>query len=352
MNKTPRISIKDVAKTAGVSYSTVSRALNNSPLISQDVKEKIREISHSMGYIPNALAQGLQSRLTNSIGLVVTTIADPFFVDIVYGVEDIARKNGVSVFLSTSRNDPGKEMQIIETFNRRRVDGVIVAASRLGEDYANRLEQILIPVILVNNEAVRESKNVYSVSIDDFAGAKIAVNYLINNGHRKIGYIGVKNRPRSNSRRLNGYMSALAESNITTSDEWIAINDEDGSEDFSGDMEAGYRLGEMIIKRDITAIFCYCDTVAAGTLKACREKNKKVPEEISVIGFDNNDLCDIVSPSLSTIAQPKREMGSEAMRMLVSLTRGEDVQDKVYLPELIIRESTAPLNYKYGEERI
>src|SRR5947209_4704001 len=136
-------SIQDIAQAAGVSHSTVSRALRNSPLISVDVRERIQRLAHEMGYTPNAIAQSLQTRQTSTIGLVVTSIADPFFSDVVKGVEEVTRAAGFSVFLSATHNDPDQEMAIIETFHRRRVDGNLIASSRT-TNYRQHLDHIQI----------------------------------------------------------------------------------------------------------------------------------------------------------------------------------------------------------------
>ena len=137
------ITIQDIARAAGVSHTTVSRALRDNPLISTDVRAQIQQLARDMGYIPNAIAQSLQMRRTNAIGLVVTSIADPFFSDVVKGVEEVARAANISVFLSTSHNDPEQEMAVIETFHRRRVDGVLAAASRVSEHHTERLARIM-----------------------------------------------------------------------------------------------------------------------------------------------------------------------------------------------------------------
>jgi len=147
------ISIEDIARAAGVSHSTVSRALRDNPLISADVRERIQQLAHEMGYTPNAIAQSLQRRRTSTIGLVVTSIADPFWGDVMKGVEEVARAAGFSVILSASHNDPDQEMTIIETFHRRRVDGVLVAASRITSNYRERLNRIRVPTVLINSQA-------------------------------------------------------------------------------------------------------------------------------------------------------------------------------------------------------
>ncbi|NPV87483.1 MAG: LacI family DNA-binding transcriptional regulator [Anaerolineae bacterium] len=341
-----RISIKDLAREAGVSYSTVSRALDPNPqvnqLISSEVRLRIQELAQARGYSPNALAQSLQARRTNSIGLVITSVSDPFFVDVVAGVEEMARASGISVFLAMSNNDPEQEIKVIETFNRRRVDGIIVAASRVGTEYTNRLEQIRIPVVLINNQAVGEYQNLYSVSIDDAYGARMAVTHLLALGHRRIGYIGVSNRPRSNERRFQSYYQTLSSAGIEIEPGWIAISEAMISEDFNGDIQVGrHKLPDLINAR-VTAIFCYCDTVAAGALIACRHMGITVPDQMSIVGFDDSILCQVLSPPLTTICQPKRQLGQIAMDMLLTLKAGGVVSNSVIQPTLIVRGSTAP----------
>jgi LacI family transcriptional regulator/LacI family repressor for deo operon, udp, cdd, tsx, nupC, and nupG len=337
------VSIKDIAKAAGVSYSTVSRALNDSPLISQEVRQRIQGLARSMGYTPNALAQSLLSRLTHSIGLVITTISDPFFVDVVKGIDEVAQDADFSVLLSTSNNDPEREIKIIELFNRRRVDGVIVAASRMSRDYADRLARIDIPVIMINNQAYEDQQNLYSISIDDYAGGRAAVEHLLKLGHRKIGYLGVENRPASNSLRFDGYLDAFQDWGVPVQKEWIYQGESSTSGDLAGDLQAGKSLGSMLLESGVTAVFCYCDTVAAGLLLACRECGIDVPGQLSIVGFDDNELCEIVFPPLTTIAQPKQEMGQLAMRMLLENLSGAAVKDVVVQPSLLVRGSTAQI---------
>ena len=339
----PHVSIKDIARAAGVSYSTVSRALNENPAISQEVRERVQTIAQEMGYTPNALAQSLHFRLTHSIGVVITTIADPFFADVVHGVEEIAQEADLSVFLSASNNDPEREMRIIETYARRRVDGIIVAASRIGEDYAGQLDEIRIPVIMVNNQAPDHYRNLCSISVDDYQGACLAVDHLIALGHTRIGYIGVSNRPSSNAHRLQGYTDTLEKHGIIPQSGWVGIGAATGYEDFKSDLQVGHELAPALIQNGVTGLFCYCDTVAIGALMACRKLGIPVPEAISIIGFDDNDMCEIVTPQLTTIHQPKRRMGQLAMKMLLSCMHGEIISDCILEPKLVRRASTASL---------
>ena len=336
-----RVSIKDIARSAGVSFSTVSRALNDNPLISQEVRTRIQVLAREMGYTPNALAQGLQSHQTNTIGLVLTTISDPFFVDVVKGVEEAASQADVSVFLASSYNDPDREIEIIENFSRRRVDGVIVAASRISSEYASRLEQIHIPVVMVNNQAEGGAyQQLYSVSVDDYLGGRMAVQYLFSLGHRCIGYIGAANRPSSNYRRMRSYLDVMAENGITVRSTWICSDVSNEIGDLEGDVRLGQCLAPRLIAAGVTAMFCYCDTVAAGAIMACHDLGVAIPDQVSIMGYDDNALCEIVQPRITTVHQPKHEMGKEAMRMLLTSMAGEQVFDSTLEPTLVIREFT------------
>lgn len=336
-----RVSIKDIARAAGVSYSTVSRALNNSPLISKEVRERVQSLAEEMGYTPNALAQSLQSNRSGSIGVIITTISDPFFADVIQGMEEAAREANLTFVLATSNNDPENEVSIIEGFHRRRVDGVIIAASRMSEGYHERLERVRIPVIVINNEAVSRIQDLHSINIDNRSGARLAVQHLLDLGHRRIGYIGMNNRPGSNLRRQQGYLEVLKENGISLAPEWVCSGAANASEGMMGDLNAGRELAAQLLRQGVTAIFCYSDTVAAGALAACQEMNIDVPGQVSIVGFDDNILCQMLHPQLTTIHQPMREMGRAALQMLVDTIAGKPVQDAVVTPTLVIRASTA-----------
>lgn len=336
-----RVSIKDIARVADTTHSTVSRALRDSSLISEATRERIQRLAREMGYTPNAVAQSLQTKRTDSIGLVVTSIADPFFAGVVKGVEEVAQPLGFSVFLNASHNDPDQEIQVIETFHRRRVDGILVASSRIGSNHLDRLARIDVPVVLINSEAEEDSDFLHSVTVDDQAGAREAVEYLIELGHRRIGYLGARNRPLSNQRRQQGYLDALAEAGIDPQGEWIEIATPLGT-GRDKDVSAAEALTSSLLRAGVTAIFCFNDMIATGVLLACERQDVRVPEACSVVGFDDIDLARYVTPSLTTVHQLKQEMGCIAMQMLHDLIEGESVQDRVLPPRFIRRKSTAP----------
>ena len=335
------VSIRDIAARVGVSHTTVSRAMHNSPLISREVRERIQQIAAEMGYVPNAVAQSLKQRQTDSVGLVVTSIADPFVGRVVRGIEEVAQAAGMSVILSVSNNQPDQEMAVIENFNRRRVDGIIVAASRLEPANLQRLARWSIPVVLINPQTDTPSIGLASIAIDDFAGAKQAVEHLLVLGHHRIGYIGAGNRPRSDRLRLEGYQAALTAAGIEPRREWIQIA-APAHRYYADDVSDGQELLEPLLQAEVSAVFCYNDSIAIGALLAARERGIAVPARLSLVGFDNNETGQYVTPPLTTIHQPKLRMGQVAMEMLLDLLAGRAVESQLLACELIARGSSAP----------
>ncbi len=332
------VSIEDIAQAAGVSHTTVSRALRQSSLISVEVREQIQKLADEMGYIPNAVAQSLRGQHTGTIGLVVTTISDPFVGRVVRGVEEIAQRENLSLFLSISNNDPDREMAVIKTFHHRRVDGIIVAAARLTEQHEKRLAEIHVPTVLINHQAEAQLEHLHSVSIDDASGACMAVEYLLEQGHRSIGYLGAGSRPRSNRIRLASYRATLAAAGIMPQEGWVQVATAE-HRDHSEDVADGQRLLLPLAAAGVTAVFCYNDSLAVGALLACRVLGIAVPEQLSIVGFDDIDLAQFVTPPLTSIHQPRLRLGQIAMQMLLDLLAGRPVEDHVLPTQLVVRGS-------------
>jgi LacI family transcriptional regulator/LacI family repressor for deo operon, udp, cdd, tsx, nupC, and nupG len=326
------VTIKDIAKVAGVSHTTVSRALKGNAAISVETTARIRQLADEMGYTPSAVAQSLLSQQTNTIGMVVTTTADPFIVRIVGGVEQVAQAAGYSVFLSSSHNDPERELAVVETFHRRRVDAIIVTSSRLGSVYSSRLGRIQVPIVLINNQ--EEGEYFHSVTVDDVQGARLAVEHLIALGHRRIGYVGAVNRPKSNRRRLAGYQAALQQAGLPVNPGLIF------SPVAATDTERGQSTLDLLVAAQATAVFCYNDLIAIGVLTACRQRGLAVPAQFSIVGFDDIELSSFINPSLTTVHQPRSKLGQLAITMVLELLNGETVQDQVLPCHLEVREST------------
>lgn len=336
MGSKKSVSIKDIARAANVSYSTVSRALRHSELVHPETRARVLRWAEKLNYTANSIARGLVTRQTRTVGLVVTSIADPFLGEVVDGIEKVALRHGYSVFLSNGRSDPEQEIAVLQSFKERRVDGVLVFATRMSSLHMERLRQLDVPIVLINNlNPLREDARIRSISIDNLGGSRMAVEYLIRLGHRRIGYITDEKGDQSNRDRLAGYRSALLEAGLPLQERLIVEGDETP--------EGGVRAVERLLGRKIpfTALFCYNDRSAIGVLKALREAGLQVPRDISVVGFDDIFLASWID--LTTVRQPKSEMGGLAMEMMLKLIAGEELVANVTVPgELILRGSAGP----------
>ena len=335
INRTKSPTIKDLAQMASVSHSTVSRALRNSPLIDPKTAARIQSIARNAGYRASALARGLVTQTTKTVGAVVTTIADPFVSEVLSGIEETANRRGYSVFLAESNTDSELEIKAVHSFAERWVDGIVVTSSRVGSLHFELLSEMRVPIVLVNNQ--HPGASAHSVMIQNVEGSRQAVQHLIRLGHRRIAYIQDKFGYQSDAERLAGYRAALRHAGVTFSKELVV----------SGD---GKAKGGMIAMRNLlglqappTAVFCYNDMTALGALRCIHDERLEVPQDISLVGFDDLFIASYTQPRLTTVRQPKRQLGQLAMESLFTLMSGHDSVDSISVPaELIVRESTAP----------
>ena len=330
-------SIKDIARIAGVSHSTVSRALRGSPLIPAVTAERIQEIAKELGYRPSAIARSLVMQRSHSIGVVVTTIADPFNGDLVDGIEEVANECGFSVILAASHAQPEREMMMVRSFHERRVDGILVASSRVGATYLPLLAELKTPIVLINNQ--HRSEFAHSISIDNVGGSRLATEHLLSLGHRSIAYIGDEFGLHSDQERLRGYQHALQRAGITVDPQ--LINHGDGKP--AGAANAFRKvLGQSARPSGVVA---YNDMSALGILRLAAEEKLNIPTDLSVVGFDDIFVTEYSAPALTTIHQPRREMGRKAMQILSGLLSGKSSEKAIVLSgELVVRASTAPPN--------
>jgi len=331
-----RVSIKDIAQAAGVSHPTVSRALRGDPRISLETAERVLALAHELGYSPSAAARSLVTRRTHTIGVVVTSIADPFVSDVVDGIEATLAEQDYALILALSRSEPERELAVVRLLSEHRVDGIIVAASRVGALHDQDLARLQVPLVLLNNQA--ETAGTHSLEVDDVLGARVAVAHLLQLGHRRVAYIGCPDRPRSHARRLEGYRQAHLDRRLHPQPELILEGR--GAE---GDRSRGATglTGLLSLSPPPTAVFCYNDITAIGALEAARHYGLRVPKDLSLVGVDDVREASLVTPALTTVRQPRREMGQRAADMLLALLRGEAAGDAVIAPVLVIRESTA-----------
>ena len=332
-----RISIKDIARAAGVSHSTVSRSLSDSPLVNPETKARIQRLSSEMGYTPNAAARSLVMGLTRTVGVVVTTIADPFIAEVTQGIESTAYEHGYTVILASSNSDPAREIAAVEMLRSKRVDGVIVTSSRVGALYHDHLERIGVPVVLINNHSEQSGRYTFSISVDNQHGGYLATQHLIELGHRRIAFVTAQVNHSSNMGRLAGYQLALSEAGLASDPSLVVAG--------NGRVDGGVQSWSSLktLPEPPTAVFCYNDMTAIGLLHAAQQAGLSVPQDLSVVGFDDILFALYVSPALTTIAQPQFEMGQQAMQMALDLMKapsGAQISDINIKGKLIVRESS------------
>lgn len=328
------VSIYDIARVAGVSPSTVSRALENHPRIGAATRKRIQGLAREMEYVPSTVARSLTAKKTWTIGMVLTTISDPFMGRVVEGVEQAAIEAGFNVFISTSQHDRQREIAVIEMLQKRRVDGIIVLTSHAFERPPRLFSSGKVPVVIINEQGAGE--NMHFVAVDDLHGAHMAVEHLIALGHRRIGYVNVPNRPKSNQYRCKGYQDALQAAGIAFDPTLVFAAP--ASEDHA---EIGAASLEPLLAAGATAVFCYNDATAIGLLTACSQRGLAVPARLSIIGFDDIDLAAYTLPRLTTIRQPRFALGQWAMQMLLALLDGQEPPNRVVPGELVVRQTTA-----------
>lgn len=333
------VSIKDIARLAGVSHSTVSRALRDSPLVRKETAARIRRIARETSYRPNSIGRSLVTRRTRTIGVVVTTVADPFIAVVVSGIERVAHDHGYAVLLANSspeadRKTGNREVEVVQSFEDRRVDGIVVLASRMGALYMPLLSELNVPIMLINSHHPGEF--VHSIGTDEPTGSREATDHLVQLGHRRIAYIGDQYGLQSDVRRATGYREALSAAGMPVQPELVVLGD--------GRAEGGRVAMDRLLalREPPTAVFCYNDMSAVGALRSIYDHGLAVPRDISLVGFDDLLIASYTHPPLTTYRQPMVELGRQAMKSILDLLAGSDSGSNVRLQgELVVRESTA-----------
>lgn len=329
--------IQDVAKHAGVSISTVSRVLNGTARVNPEVVIRVRTAIEALNYQPSRAARALRSNQSSIIGLLITDIQNPFFTALVRGVEDIAQRNGYSLILCNSDENPIKEQQYIEVLCSQRVAGAIVVPTREQAHSLQPFRELNIPVVAVDRR-VRDPE-IDTVLVDNPRGAFQAVKHLVENGYRRIGLITGPQMTTTGRERLQGYRQALVEANIPLD----ANLERQGPFNVASGLQ---HAGELLdLEEPIDALFVANNLLTIGALEAINMRNLRIPEDIAIVAFDDIPWASLGSVSLSTVTQPVYELGSTAalrlfqrMQKRASLTR----QEIVLAPELHIRNSSQP----------
>jgi LacI family transcriptional regulator len=328
-----RITMADVAREAGVSLMTVSRAINGKDGISEATRQRILELIDRMGYRPSEIARSLVTDRTGTVGLVVIDNSNPFFSEIARGVEQEAYANGYNVFLCNTEEDMQRERAVLRSLEEKRVDGVIVCSSRLDADLLHTALEPHSAVVLINRRL--DDSRFGVVVMNDEYGGRLVAEHLLSRGHRAIGFLAGPERAYSGQLRGKGFHDALRTAGIPPNPNWehhcLPMVE-------SGRKEACYLLNRY---PEITALFCYNDLSAVGALQACADLGRRVPEDIAIVGFDDIPLASLVTPALTTCHIPKYDLGSQAMQLLLEHINGCDdsCDDIVIEPRLVIRAS-------------
>lgn len=330
-------SIKQVARLAGVSTATVSRTLKHPEVVTAATREKVMAAVTRVGYTPNFLARNLRTLRSQAILVLVPDIGNPFFSEIIKGMEQVAHAHGYSLLLGDTQNNPEREMEYAARVSARQADGLITLSSRIPfKNYRERIRNGTLPPLVNACECVSDP-HVPTVQIDNRAAAFKATQYLLDLGHRRIGFVtGPLVSPLS-TERLKGYQAALRAAGITGRKPPVV----------NGDFTAasGEAAAEQILeaKPRPSAVFCSNDEMAIGLITAVKARGLRVPEQLSVIGFDDIPLARYFDPPLSTILQPKLEIGRSAMKLLCDmLLTGRPPATMAHtLPfQLVVRDST------------
>ncbi len=311
------VTIKDIARSAGVSHTTVSRALHDHPALADSTISRIKEIAESMGYIPSAAARGLKTRRSYTLGVILSNIDDPYFSEILQGIEDELRDTGYSLFVAATHRDPQIENSIVRAMGEQRVDGVIVSSTQFNTSHSRMLQKIGVPVAVINNQAAELYR--YSIYHDDEFGSKTITQHMVDLGHKHIGYLGNSLSGKTNEDRELGFTKVMKEAGLPVNREWIRYEP-------SGIPDAGVAGGKYFLSLPTrpTAIVCFNDLMAIGLMHILQESGLTIPSDMSISGFDDITLSNYTSPPLTTFHQPKKEIGAAAARMLLDMVDRAD----------------------------
>ncbi len=309
--------IKEVAERAGVSPTTVSHVINNTRVVSDEVRKRVQMAMDELGYRPNALARSLRRGETRTLGLILPDSANPFFAEISRAIETSAFGLGYSVILCNTEGDADKEGLYLDVLTQRQVDGIIFVASGDRSESLGELLRRRLPSVVVDRELPH--LEVDTVLADNLEGGRLAAQHLIGLGHRRIGCISGPSDLTPSAQRVTGYRRALHDAGLTVDEALIRPG--------NFHLESG-RAGAqalLALADPPTALFACNDLMAMGVLRAAHEGGRSVPQDLAVVGFDDIDLASYTSPPLTSVAQPTQAMGERAVRLLIERIARRDL---------------------------
>lgn len=329
------ITIYDVAREASVSMATVSRVVNGNPNVKPVTRKKVLEVIDRLGYRPNAVARGLASKKTTTVGVIIPDISNIFFAELARGIEDIATMYKYNIILSNSDQNKDKELHLLNTMLGKQVDGLVFMGGNITAEHVEEFEKSPVPIVLAGS--IEESNKMPSVNIDYEEAVYDSIKEFIEKGHKNIAFVvGPLHEPKNTFKKLRGYQRALQDSGIPYNEELVV----EGDYTYDSGIEAIEKLLEVADRP--TAILVGSDEMALGVVHGAEDKGYKIPEDFEVITSDNTRLSLMVRPQLTTIVQPLYDIGAVAMRLLTKLMNKEKVSEQiVVLPHRIEhRQST------------
>ncbi len=339
----PIVTMREVAERAGVSVTTVSHVINNSRPVNPQTRDRVEEAMQALGYQPNVLARSLRRGVTHTIGIILPDNSNPYFAEVVRGIEDASFDQGYSVILCNSDNDLEKEHHYTNVLVEKQVDGIIFVAAGLSAENIIALQKRGVPLVLVDRQV--PDVRVDNVLADNQHGGWLATNHLIELDHRVIGCIAGPKGVRLSSERINGYRQALESAHLSVKPDLIV----EGNFQY----QSGYEGAKELFSQEHfpTAIFACNDLMAIGAYRFAHENNLKIPEQISIVGFDDVRLSAFINPPLTTIHQSKHKMGSRAAELLMERIADQELEPRQEILEtnLVVRGSTASLPIQEGE---
>ncbi|MGE5581845.1 MAG: LacI family DNA-binding transcriptional regulator [Bacillota bacterium] len=329
--------IKDVALKANVSVATVSRVLNDLPGYSEDTRQLVLKVIKELGYQPNALARGLISQKSHTVGILIPNLSSMVASEILKGLEESAHKNNQSVIVCNTDNDGKRTLEYLQMLQEKRVEGIIIVSASITKQYYQKMIAMKIPVVLV----CTVYPEIPSIKVNDEQAAYDATAYLIKKGHRRIGMInGTRSDQLSSTPRAQGYKKALADNGLPFRENYLVYGD------FS--FQSGISCFEQLLQTapEITAIFAASDEMAAGILSGAHKHRIAIPDQLSVIGYDNTLIAEMSIPPLTTVSQPFHQMGRDGMNMLLDMIEhGHRKRNNIFPPHTIVeRESVKAFN--------
>ncbi|MCS2168396.1 HTH-type transcriptional regulator GalS [Scandinavium manionii] len=329
------ITIRDVARHAGVSVATISRVLNNSPLVSPETREIVMKAVSELGYRPNANAQALATQVSDTIGVVVMDVSDAFFGALVKAVDTVAQQFQKNVLIGNSYHEAEKERNAIEVLIRQRCNALIVHSKALSDaEISEFLEHI--PGMVMINRIVPGYEH-RCVGLDNVSGAMMATRMLLNQGHARVGYLASSHGIEDNQMRQEGWLRAMSEQGIVAPESWIGT----GSPDLQGGEAAMVEL--LGRNQGLTAVFAYNDNMAAGALTTLKDNGIAVPQHLSLIGFDDIPIARYTDPQLTTVRYPIVSMAKLATELALMGAAGklDPLATHCFMPTLVRRHSVA-----------